>query len=126
MQQVQLWLLLLALSPSFILASGVFTCTGGLLSIIAHPDDDLYFQSPMILPYVSKSNCMTTVFLTSGDNGLTTAYAESREAGNEAAYAYMAGVTDSCLFPLHQSFQIVINVEHQTPKSTPLWQARQL
>lgn len=92
-----LLLFIYSLLPACVVsASGLFTCTGGLLSVVAHPDDDLYFQSPMLLPYVSPSSCMTTVFLTSGDSGLTAAYAESREAGNEAAYAVMAGVTDSC------------------------------
>ena len=41
--------------------------------------------------------------MTSGDAGLSTTYSESREAGNEAAYAYMAGVTDSCRLSSFQS-----------------------
>lgn len=84
---------------------------GGLLSIVAHPDDDLLLyvyctnrevvlicsrsQSPDLIGPVQSGSCVTHVFLTSGDAGLGNDYPESREAGNEASYAYMAGVTDS-------------------------------
>lgn len=52
-------------------------------------------QSPDLIGPVQSGSCVTHVFLTSGDAGLGNDYPESREAGNEASYAYMAGVTDS-------------------------------
>lgn len=63
--------------------------------VIAHPDDDLLFQSPTLLDDVQGGDCITTVILTAGDSGTGLDYAESREAGNQAAYAQMAGVDDS-------------------------------
>lgn len=62
--------------------------------IVAHADDDLLFQSPDILHDIQGSNCVTSIYLTAGDSGLGPAYAKSREAGNEAATAAMAGVAD--------------------------------
>ncbi|ORY58336.1 hypothetical protein BCR35DRAFT_271227, partial [Leucosporidium creatinivorum] len=62
--------------------------------IVAHPDDDLLFQSPDLLHDVQAGNCITGVYLTSGDSGYGSAYAQSRESGNEAAWAVMAGVDD--------------------------------
>ncbi|GAA5874766.1 hypothetical protein JCM1840_000427 [Sporobolomyces johnsonii] len=73
----------------------VFSCTGGSVYLVAHPDDDLLFQSPDLLTDYEASNCITTVFLTSGDAGAGITYASSREAGNEAAAAEMMGVADN-------------------------------
>lgn len=110
-------LLLLALSffPGQAVAA-VFNCVGGSVcechmysqtvkrhtaeacapaDVVAHPDDDLLFQSPDIVTDVKGGNCITTVFLTSGDSGVGSTYARSRESGNEAAYASMLGVRDS-------------------------------
>ncbi|GJN94214.1 hypothetical protein Rhopal_007288-T1 [Rhodotorula paludigena] len=75
--------------------ASAFSCVGGSVYVIAHPDDDLLFQSPTLLDDVQGGDCITTVILTAGDSGTGLDYAESREAGNQAAYAQMAGVDDS-------------------------------
>jgi LmbE family N-acetylglucosaminyl deacetylase len=78
-----------------LVSASVFNCVGGSVYVVAHPDDDLLFQAPDLQTDVSSSRCVTTVFLTSGDSGTTTTYARSREAGSAAAYAQMAGVSNS-------------------------------
>ncbi|KAI5477291.1 Carbohydrate-Binding Module Family 1 protein, cellulose binding protein [Pseudohyphozyma bogoriensis] len=60
-----------------------------------HPDDDLLFQSPDLVTDISSGACITHISLTSGDSGQGSAYAQSRESGNEAAWAEMAGVADT-------------------------------
>jgi len=71
-----------------------FSCMGGQLSFVAHPDDDLLFQSPALWQYLSPDSCHTTVYMTSGDAGLPKSYSEDREKGSEAAFAFLANVTD--------------------------------
>ena len=45
---------------------------------------------------MTNNLCVTTVFLSAGDSGTTgDTYVHSRESGNEAATAQMAGVADS-------------------------------
>lgn len=88
-------LALLATLACHLVAAQVFTCSGGSLYVVAHPDDDLLFQSPDLLTDMQSSLCVTTVFLTSGDSGVGAAYARSREGGNEAATAQMAGVANT-------------------------------
>jgi len=86
---------LLTLQLASLASAAVFNCQGGSVYVVAHPDDDLLFQSPDLQTDVSGNNCITAVFLTSGDSGTTTGYAQSRETGNAAAYAEMAGVANS-------------------------------
>ncbi|KAM0756596.1 hypothetical protein T439DRAFT_376762 [Meredithblackwellia eburnea MCA 4105] len=88
-------LLAVLLCAAHIAKASVFTCTGGTVYIVAHPDDDLLFQSPDLYTDMLSSSCLTTVYTTSGDSGTGSAYAQSRESGNEAAYAYMGGVNDT-------------------------------
>ncbi|OCK81980.1 hypothetical protein K432DRAFT_403301 [Lepidopterella palustris CBS 459.81] len=71
-------------------ASSPFSCQGGSVYVVAHPDDDLLFQSPDLLHEIRVHACVTTIFLTSGDAGIPGSYSEARESGNEAAYASMA------------------------------------
>lgn len=53
------------------------------------------FQSPDLYTDMKNNRCVTTLFLTAGDSGTTgLTYIKSREAGNEAATAAMAGVAD--------------------------------
>lgn len=65
------------------------------MTVIAHADDDLLFQSPDLLTDM-QSGCVTTVIMTAGDSGTTgTTYLSARESGNQAAYAQMAGVANT-------------------------------
>lgn len=92
---------LVVLQLASLTSAAVFNCVGGSVYVVAHPDDDLLFQSPDLQTDVSGNNCITAVFMTSGDSGTTTGYAQSRESGNAAAYAEMAGVANtytSCAF----------------------------
>jgi LmbE family N-acetylglucosaminyl deacetylase len=63
--------------------------------VVAHPDDSLVFQSPDLLQNIQNGIKVFTVHLTAGDNGMGETYWSSREMGIEAAYAQMAGVTNT-------------------------------
>jgi LmbE family N-acetylglucosaminyl deacetylase len=72
---------------------------GSSLSIVAHEDDDLLFQNPDIAEWIAAGLPHRTVFVTAGEfNGLGSSsreeYAAQRQAGERAAYAQMAGVSD--------------------------------
>ena len=71
------------------------SCQGGALNFSAHQDDDLLFMSPDILGDVSAGRCVRTVYVTAGDAGNGSDYWQSREKGSEAAWATMAGVSNS-------------------------------
>ena len=61
------------------------------LSIVAHEDDDLLFQSPELIESLRSGRPCLTVFVTAGEaNGDAVSrehYAAAREAGIRAAYA---------------------------------------
>lgn len=44
---------------------------------------------------MQAQNCVTNIILTCGDNGGGFAYAQSREQGNQAAYAYMTNASNT-------------------------------
>ncbi|HEU0257616.1 MAG TPA: PIG-L family deacetylase, partial [Microbacteriaceae bacterium] len=76
-------------------ASAAVTCAkGSALDVVAHPDDDLLFQSATIRADIDAGKCVRTVYVTSGDDGLPSWYWQSRESGVQAAYAQMAGVAN--------------------------------
>jgi len=76
-------------------AQAATTCpAGATMNIVAHPDDDLLFQSPDLLHDVQSGKCVRTVYITAGERGdLNTL--DLRESGVEAAYAQMAGVKNT-------------------------------
>jgi LmbE family N-acetylglucosaminyl deacetylase len=67
---------------------------GASMQIVAHPDDDLLFQSPDVLHDIQAGKCVRTVYVTAGERGDEVAM-NQREEGVEAAYAMMAGVANS-------------------------------
>ncbi len=71
------------------------SCYGGTLNVVAHTDDDLIFQSPDLLHDLQGGRCVRTVYITAGDAGAGQSYWSSREGGVRAAYAQMAGVSNS-------------------------------
>nr|WP_240896554.1 PIG-L family deacetylase [Kineococcus vitellinus] len=76
-------------------SGGSVACRGPVhLSFVAHPDDDLFFQTPDILDDIRAGICHRTVYVTSGDYAAGPEYWGSREAGVQAAYAHMAGRAD--------------------------------
>jgi LmbE family N-acetylglucosaminyl deacetylase len=83
----------LALS-SLLLAAPPPAGSGDSMQIVAHEDDDLLFMNPRIDDAVGRGAIVTTVYLTAGDAGRDVTYWQSREVGERAAYAAMAGVAD--------------------------------
>ncbi len=64
------------------------------MQIVAHPDDDLLFQSPDLLHDVLGGKCVRTVYVTAGERG-DPDLMSTREDGIKAAYANMAGVAST-------------------------------
>ena len=63
--------------------------------IVAHEDDTLFFTNPDITHDMQAGECVGTVVVTAGDDGLGQTYWQSRESGMESAYAQINGVTDT-------------------------------
>ena len=56
--------------------------TNVTMNIVAHEDDDLLFQNPMVLQRVRAGACLRTVFATAGDSGTDAdSYWRDREDG---------------------------------------------
>jgi LmbE family N-acetylglucosaminyl deacetylase len=68
---------------------------GPTLNIVAHEDDDLLFLSPDLLHAIQAGGKVRTVFITAGDAGMSSSYWTGRQNGMMAAYAKMAGVSNS-------------------------------
>jgi len=62
-----------------------------VLSVWAHPDDDLVFMNPGIADDLQAGECVSTVFLTGGDAGAGQDRATARERGVMAAYDDLMG-----------------------------------
>ncbi|CEL10121.1 hypothetical protein ASPCAL13246 [Aspergillus calidoustus] len=77
------------------LATATLTAATRNLYIIAHQDDDLLFMNPSLLHAIHAGDTIQTVYLTAGDSGLDAAYWSSRQGGALAAYAQMAGVSNT-------------------------------
>ncbi len=69
-------------------------CSRTAMYIVAHEDDDLLFQSPNLLHDVQGGACVTTVYVSAGDDGYPDSWPR-RETGVNAAYANMAGVANT-------------------------------
>lgn len=78
-------------------ADAAGSCTAGSqISVVAHPDDDLFFMNPAVLGKVTASGwCTTTVYVTSGDAGRGSSYSTARESGVRAAYATMTNTANT-------------------------------
>jgi LmbE family N-acetylglucosaminyl deacetylase len=68
---------------------------GPTLNVVAHEDDDLLFLSPDLLHAIQGGGKVRTIFVTAGDAGSGTSYWTGRQNGMLAAYAQMAGVSNS-------------------------------
>lgn len=66
----------------------------GDMVIVAHQDDDLLFMNPTLDTLIDGDEPVTTIYLTAGDAGRGEEYWAGREAGEKAAYGYMAGSGD--------------------------------
>lgn len=77
-------------------AAAATSCAAGTtMNVVAHPDDDLLFQSPDLLRDVQADRCVRTVFITAGDDNQVDDYWRTRERGIQAAYANMAGAANA-------------------------------
>ncbi|MEZ0490660.1 PIG-L family deacetylase [Kineococcus sp. TBRC 1896] len=83
-------------NPATVATDAVTCPAGAVAAVVAHPDDDLFFQNPDVLTSVRAGECVRTTYVTAGDGGEagSTWYWQSRRAGLQAAYAQMAGVAD--------------------------------
>ena len=84
---------LIAFSP--VRAALAAAAAGPILNIVAHEDDDLLFLSPDLLHNIHGGGKVRTIFVTAGDAGSGTSYWTGRQNGMLAAYAQMAGVSNS-------------------------------
>lgn len=66
----------------------------GVMTIVAHIDDDLLFMNPDIAAGIAAGDVSTSVFVTAGDAGGEDWYWQGREEGAKAAYSLMAGAED--------------------------------
>lgn len=73
----------------------ICTSANSRMAVVAHEDDDLLFMNPPLSTDVAAGRCLTTVYLTAGDDGQSTSYWHGREQGAMAAYAQMAHVRNS-------------------------------
>lgn len=60
---------------------------------MAHPADVLLYHNPDLYHDFYVYKCITTVFFTSGDRGISSNFSKSLEHGLEMAYSQMAGVS---------------------------------
>jgi LmbE family N-acetylglucosaminyl deacetylase len=71
------------------------TSANSSMNIVAHEDDDILFINPATYTDVAAGRCLTTVYLTAGDDGQNASYWRGREEGAMAAYAAMARVPNT-------------------------------
>jgi len=62
-----------------------------VMNVVAHQDDDLLFLNPDLEHEIEAGDCVRTVFITAGNDGLGRPYWLSRQLGSEAAYSTMIG-----------------------------------
>ena len=71
------------------------TSANSSMDVVAHEDDDILFMDPVTPTDVAAGRCLTTVYLTAGDDGRSASYWQGREDGAMAAHAELAGVHSS-------------------------------
>jgi LmbE family N-acetylglucosaminyl deacetylase len=89
-----------------------------VLTIWAHPDDDIIFGNPSISDALAAGECVRTIFLTAGDAGRGLGYVHSRELGILRAYNHMRGADgfwDSTVLTLTGG----LRVERLSPQGDP-------
>lgn len=93
------------------------SCRTRQVNIVAHEDDDLLFINPDISHALQAAKCVTTIYLTAGDDGRDLAYVETRELGVEQAYNTMLNSSqtwnqDRVTLDNGKSVYIVTGAEH--------------
>ncbi|MCJ1706421.1 PIG-L family deacetylase [Microbacterium sp. VKM Ac-2923] len=92
--------------------------TATLVSVWAHPDDDIIFANPTISDAIAAGECVRTVFLTAGDAGKGLGYVEARELGILRAYNDMRG-TEGLWDTADVVLESGVHVRRLTPHGNP-------
>src|SRR4029077_3116436 len=74
-----------------VVVPAVCTRANSSMNVVAHEDDDILFMDPATYMDVAAGRCLTTGYLTAGDDGQRASYGHVEEDGAMAAYAKMAG-----------------------------------
>lgn len=106
-------------APAAPTSPAVQACDGDtVLTVWAHPDDDIIFGNPTISDAIAAGQCVRTVFLTAGDAGKGLDYTHARELGILRAYNNMRGsdgLWDSTVVTLDAGLRL----ERLTPQGDP-------
>ncbi|MFF8188893.1 PIG-L family deacetylase [Microbacterium sp. NPDC016588] len=106
-------------TPTVPPSPAVQACDGDtVLTVWAHPDDDIIFGNPTISDAIAAGQCVRTVFLTAGDAGKGLDYTHARELGILRAYNHMRGADglwDSTVVTLDAGLRL----ERLTPQGDP-------
>lgn len=96
------------------------TCDGSstLMTVWAHPDDDIIFANPTISDAIAAGRCVRTVFVTAGDAGKGMDYVRARELGILRAYNAMRG-KDGEWDATDIALDTGVHVRRLTPKDDP-------
>lgn len=89
-----------------------------LLTVWAHPDDDIIFANPTISEAIAAGDCVRTVFLTAGDAGRGIDYTRSRELGILRAYNVMRG-SEGLWDETEVTLDAGMRVDRLTPQGDP-------
>lgn len=91
-------------------------CPGSttVMTVWAHPDDDIIFANPTISDAIAAGQCVRTVFVTAGDAGKGGGYVDARELGILRAYNHMRG-TDG----LWDATELTLNTGMHARRLTP-------
>jgi LmbE family N-acetylglucosaminyl deacetylase len=96
------------------------TCAGKtVLSFVAHEDDDLLFMNPDHQQRLRSGECLRTVYLTAGDDGLRSTYWLGREKGAEAAYDTMQSHGASLWIERYVSVNSHEYIKMASPRGNP-------
>ncbi|MDR6690178.1 LmbE family N-acetylglucosaminyl deacetylase [Microbacterium sp. 1154] len=95
-------------------------CEGSstLMTVWAHPDDDIIFANPTISDAIAAGRCVRTVFVTAGDAGKGMDYVRARELGILRAYNAMRG-TDGEWDATELTLTTGVHARRLTPKDDP-------
>lgn len=95
-------------------------CDGAttVMSVWAHPDDDIIFGNPTISDALDAGDCVRTVFVTAGDAGKGMGYVEARELGILRAYNDMRG-TQGLWDTTDLTLMSGVQVRRLTPRGDP-------
>ncbi len=95
-------------------------CDGSttVMTVWAHPDDDIIFANPTISDAIAAGQCVRSVFVTAGDAGKGGGYVDARELGILRAYNHMRG-TDGLWDAAELTLNTGMHARRLTPQNDP-------